>query len=332
MVEPLPLSRVRKLGWPHFKVSSIIPTPWVFFAVSRTSSRSAASCLRWAGEWRVGCVPRILGLATFIKMILVSARITATAPPSRRPASEFGIIVLHHPLAVSDQVFVAKSAIAQFALEERRQDSRQHREKGRIGAAFALAHEIRLVAEEVAERTQRACGELGDFRVAVTAKAMAVQRCAHALASRRGGSFRRAVEEMCRSLGEVPIVHPARMQQGEIELIFQHALHRPGERALERVKTAIEIDAIGTLEMRADESGIGDDKPIIVDEGQLALRRGLRAAALPLVGKPRHLELHFRLHHERTGVGKAESRAEAEQCDHGMPLTTELTLFLASLC
>ncbi len=143
-------------------------------------------------------------------------------------------------------------------LEERRQRGGGKGERGRVGAAGRIAEQERLAADQRREAGERTTAQFRDLVVAVTADPVAVQRLAHAFARRFGHALRRAVEEMRRSLLPVLVVQPARLQDREIEMILEHALDRPGLRALFGAQPLVEIEAVFLLDMGADEGRIAD--------------------------------------------------------------------------
>jgi hypothetical protein len=71
----------------------------------------------------------------------------------------------------------------------------------------------------------------------------------------------------------------------------------------------VEVDAVGALDVRADEGRVGHHHAAIVDVGQLAPWRLRRNRGSPLVGHPSHLQLDLGLEHERAGIGQAEAGA-----------------------
>jgi len=95
---------------------------------------------------------------------------------------------------------------------------------------------------------------------------------------------RRAIEEMRRPLGEILRLDPARADQRPIDVMFDHPLERPCLRALLAVEPGVEIEAIFTFDMGADEGGVGDALGIIVDIGQLPFRGGRRHRPLLAIG------------------------------------------------
>jgi hypothetical protein len=114
------------------------------------------------------------------------------------------------------------------------------------------------------------------------AKSMRDQVLAHAFAGLGSHGlaciFRHGIEEMRWPFGEILVVHPARVDQREIEMIFQHALDRPGLRALLGRKTLVEIEGIFFLDMGADERRIAETFFTILDIGDLAFWRAGRRA------------------------------------------------------
>jgi len=94
-------------------------------------------------------------------------------------------------------------------------------------------------------------------------------------------------------------------------MVLDHALERPGLRAHLAVEAGVEIKTISALDMGPDEGGIGDPLAVILDVGQLPLRRGRRHRPLLAVGEPRHLELDLGLGHERTDLRQTETCAKA---------------------
>ena len=125
----------------------------------------------------------------------------------------------------------------------------------------------------------------------------------------------RAVKEMRRPLGEIIRVNPARSDQRPIDVVFDHALKRPGLRTRLQTERRVEVEAIFAFNMRADEGGIGDAFGVIDDIGQLPLGRGRRHRLLLAVGKAGHPELDFRLGHKRADFRQAEASAEAIKSD-----------------
>ena len=79
-------------------------------------------------------------------------------------------------------------------------------------------------------------------------------------------------EKMRRSLGKILRIGPAGTHQRPIEMMLDHPLKGPGLGALQRVQTVVEIEAVLSLKMGADEAGVRDPLAIVVDVRQLSLR------------------------------------------------------------
>ena len=92
---------------------------------------------------------------------------------------------------------------------------------------------------------------------------------AHPLARALAHIVRHAVEEMGRTLFEIHIVHPAVLDQREIEMVLEHALDRPGLRAFCMGQPGIEIEIVRALDMAADEGRIAQPVRAHLDEGIL---------------------------------------------------------------
>ena len=136
------------------------------------------------------------------------------------------------------------------------------------------------------------------------------------------------------TFGEILVIHPARMDQREIEMIFQHALDRPGLRALFGRKALVEIEGVFLLDMGANKCRIAEAFFAIVYVRPFAFGRRHRRAPLGAVGHTGHSELHLGLHHEGAGIWKAECGAEGVENDHGRIsfLTILSTAILLTTC
>src|SRR5580698_3416157 len=104
---------------------------------------------------------------------------------------------------------MAPGALAQCALEERRQRAGGKSKPGGVGAARRIPEQERLGSDEGRKAVQRTRAELHDLLVAVAPEAMAIKRLPHALARALGHALRRAVEEMLRPLLPILVVEPA---------------------------------------------------------------------------------------------------------------------------
>ena len=69
--------------------------------------------------------------------------------------------------------------------------------------------------------------------------------------------------------------------------------------------------------MPADESGIGDERSLVVDIGQLALGRLGEAVAIFFVLQPGEFEQQHRLHDKGADIGQAGGAAKTIERDHG---------------
>src|SRR5882724_9900420 len=127
----------------------------------------------------------------------------------------------------------------------------------------------------------------------MAAQAVTIEFHAHALARCFGDAFGRAIEEMRRTLSPILVVDPAHLQDCEIKVVFEHALDRPGLRALLRAQTLVEIEAVFALDMGADEGRIAKAMRADPYEGDLALGCRIGRRAFESVGHTRHLEVHF---------------------------------------
>ena len=63
--------------------------------------------------------------------------------------------MLHHAVDIGGQILEALDLLAQFRIEERRQDPGDGTESGGVGAAGLVAHQKRLVAKLHRQRKQR---------------------------------------------------------------------------------------------------------------------------------------------------------------------------------
>jgi len=72
------------------------------------------------------------------------------------------------PCCISDEIGVGFRRLADRRRENRREDADDEGEKRGVGAAWMLAHDIRLVAEQRGERREIPRCDLQDFRFAVT--------------------------------------------------------------------------------------------------------------------------------------------------------------------
>ena len=88
--------------------------------------------------------------------------------------------------------------------------------------------------------------------------------------------FGRAVEEVRRPLGEIVGIDPARADQRPVDMMLDHPLERPGLRARLQAERRVEIKAVLSLDMRADEGRVGNTLRPVANIGQLSLRRTRR--------------------------------------------------------
>ena len=96
---------------------------------------------------------------------------TAFRPPAATAPRQIRIILLHHPVDIGGEIFEPLGLVAQFRIEERRQDSGEHAERGGVGAAGLVAHQIGLVAKLHRQREQRADREIDVIVRRMTAEA-----------------------------------------------------------------------------------------------------------------------------------------------------------------
>lgn len=119
-------------------------------------------------------------------------------------------------------------------------------------------------------------------------------------------------EEIFRTLGEIGLVEPARIDQRPIEMVLRHLFERPSDCALLRRQPLVEIDAVFVFQMPADERRVGNRLAVIIDVRQLALRGLAKAGRVGSVSKASHFQQHFNLGDER-GSGQADRR-RARMC------------------
>src|SRR5260370_42229649 len=124
------------------------------------------------------------------------------------------------------------------------------------------------------------------------------------------------IEKMCRPLGEILRIGPTGTHQRPIEMMLDHPLKGPGLRALQRIQAAIEIEAVFSLNVGADEGRVRDLLAFVIDVRQLSIWRSGRERLLLAVGETGHLELDLGLGHERADFRQAETSAEAVENDH----------------
>ena len=140
---------------------------------------------------------------------------------------------------------------------------------------------------------------------------------AHHPLDRRPHQRRRRLEYLGRSAREIGVVEPAPARQNPIEVILAHFFDRPADRALFRRQMRVEIDASGLFDMPADEGGIGDERSLVVDIGQLALGRLGEAVAVFFIVQPGEFEQQHRLHDKGADIRQAGSAAKTIERDHG---------------
>src|SRR6185437_9563166 len=158
-----------------------------------------------------------------------------------------------HPLAISDQIGATARRLRQGPVEERRRDADKHGERGRVGRARAVAEEVGPLAEDRRERSQRPLAELDDLGRVVPPETMRMNPPEEARPSFVARRIGKPGEETAWALGEIGVVGPTQMQERPIEMVLQHALDRPADRALLGAEAGIEVDAARALDMAADE-------------------------------------------------------------------------------
>src|SRR5262249_15204946 len=158
-------------------------------------------------------------------------------------------------------------------------------------AGRLAAHEERLGPEKIRNRGDRSRAERDDLGSRVPARALAVDRALelppdegdHERAHRR----RDLSEEIFRTLSEVYLVEPARIDERPIEIVLRHLFERPGDGALLRRQSLVEIDAVFVFQIPADERRVGNLLAVVIDVRQLALRRLAKAGGVGSVSKAR---------------------------------------------
>ena len=151
----------------------------------------------------------------------------------------------------------------------------------------------------------------------MTSRPQGAHACGHGfeqlLAQAVAHGFRRRVEPVGGTLGEVLRQQEARVADHRIEVVFEQAFQGPGPGAFAGIEAGIEVDLAGLLDMAADEGRIGDQHAIVREEGQLALGRGIGGGLLLGVGEAGHLELDLGLDGKGADLGQAETGAGTEQ-------------------
>ena len=145
----------------------------------------------------------------------------------------------------------------------------------RVGSMRFCAQQKWLVYKLGGDCIEIAGGKHFDLGSAVASKALAAQRAPHASADAIDDDGANecgcSVKEATRPPIEVCVIHPARVDDGPVEMIFAHLLERPAEAALLWGQLLVEVDAIPLFEVKADERTVADDRAVVVDVGKLAL-------------------------------------------------------------
>src|SRR5919201_1436058 len=109
-------------------------------------------------------------------------------------------------------------------------------EHGSVSAGRVAAHEEWLGPKKIGNRGDRSRAEGDDLSPRVSAHALAVERTLdlspdqgdHERAHRR----RDVLKKIFRTLGEVGLIDPARIDQRPIEMVLRHLFERPRDGAL----------------------------------------------------------------------------------------------------
>jgi hypothetical protein len=99
-------------------------------------------------------------------------------------------------------------------------------------------------------------------------------------------------------------------------MVLRHFLEGPGGRALFRIQTFIEVEAIFLLDVPADEGRVGQPLAVIIHIGQLALGRLAEVTRFRLERLPAAFEQNLGLGDEGAGVGKAKRGTHSVKRDH----------------
>src|SRR5262249_7523138 len=146
-------------------------------------------------------------------------------PPGSRQSRRIGVIAAGHSSDIAPEIFVAFSGAAQRRIEVRTQRAGNEGEDRGIDAGRLAAHEERLGPEKIRNRGDRSRAERDDLGCRVPARALAVDRALelppdegdHERAHRR----RDLSEEIFRTLSEVDLVEPARIDERPIEIVLR---------------------------------------------------------------------------------------------------------------
>jgi hypothetical protein len=234
---------------------------------------------------------------------------------ARQPAiSPSSVIAGGHASDIAPKIFVAFSGGAQRRIEVRTQRAGNEREHSCIDAGRLAAHEERFGPKKIRNRVDRSRTEREDLGSCVPAHALSVERALelspdegdHEWANRR----RDFSEEIFRTLGEVDVIDPARIDERPIEVVLRHLFECPSDGALLRQQSLVEIHAVFVFQMPADERRVGNPFAVIIDVRQLALWRPAEPGGVGSVSKAGRFQQHFSLGDERARVRQTEGRPE----------------------
>src|SRR5262249_16227225 len=137
------------------------------------------------------------------------------------------------------------------------QRTHHEREHGGIDPGWLRSHEERLLPEKDRDRVNTLGAEFLDLGAGVAPHAVGMQILAHLAADDRhdeGTDWRRYYfEEVARSLVEIRIDRPARIDDRPVEMVLRQLLESPGDCLLLGGKPAIEVDLVFGLKMAANE-------------------------------------------------------------------------------
>src|SRR5262245_28685484 len=214
-------------------MSVSLPTFEAAFSQSETynlpsfqGQSSAGPTLTRTAGWKLGVVS------------LAARGKTSRRRPAAGDLAELGVIASGHASDIAPEIFMAFSGGAQRRIEVRTQRAGNEGEDSCIDDDRLAAHEERLGPKKIRNRSDRSRAERDDLGSRVPAHALAVDRALelspdegdHERAHRR----RDLSEEIFRTLGEVGLIEPARIDERPIEIVLRHLFERPSDGALLR--------------------------------------------------------------------------------------------------
>ena len=103
--------------------------------------------------------------------------------------------------------------------------------------------------------------------------------------------------------GKIDVIQPPRRQHRKIKVFLAHFFDRPGRRPLLRSEPRVEVKSVFFLDVKTDESRIGNDNALIFDIGQLAFWSTAVALPVFLKGKTCEFQQQHGLGHKGASIG-----------------------------